>query len=139
MTRKSSKNPAITTTIREAITAFADNALAGADQPPMLAIGPVLWGTERGKDGRHWYFVVCGLGADREIRIDQFKIGQDDHDLAEHCRTALCLELVQRRPIVLNDFDDELALVRWCEAVAPSERTTRLRAAVEGERRETAT
>ena len=97
-------------------------------------------GTQPGKDGRHWYFVCCGRGADGEIRIDRFKVGQDDQALAEQCRTALCLELVQRRPpIVLNDFDDELALVRWCEAIAPSERTTRLRAAVEAERRETAT
>jgi hypothetical protein len=139
MPRKSSKKPTSTTTIHDAIIAFADNALARADQPPMLAIGPVLWGTEPGKDGRHWYFVCCGRGDDGEIRIDQFKIGTDDHVLAEQCRAALCGELIQRRPIVINDFDDELALVRWCEAIAPSERTTRLRAAVEAERRATAT
>ena len=34
------------------------------------------------------------------------------------------------------DFDDELLLARWCEALCPGERSRRIRASIERERAE---
>ena len=118
----------------EAISAFADNVLRGTGNAPQIALGPVVWGIDDGHDTRHWYFVVCSIGAKGELRIDQFKIGPDDNDLAEQSRAALMLELLQHRPIVAHDFHDELELAKWCEALCPGERSRRIREDLERER-----
>lgn len=49
-------------------------------------------------------------------------------------RAALILEFISRRPIVMHDFDDELRFIRYCEAVWPCPKTSRLRAEIERER-----
>lgn len=119
----------------DAIAAFADSMLHGTGKAPNVAIGPVVWGIDDGHDARHWYFIVASIGAKKgELRIDQFKIGPDDRDLAEQARAALSLALLQRRPIVVHDFDDELALAKWCEALCPGKRSRRIREDLERER-----
>ena len=115
---------------------FADHVLRGAGETPMIALGPLVWGIEPGHDTRHWYFVAASIDAKGELRLDQFKIPQDNRQLAEQTRTGLMITILQRQPpCVLSDFDDELALAQWCEALAPSERTRRIRADIEQERR----
>jgi hypothetical protein len=42
--------------------------------------------------------------------------------------------VIRRRPCVITDFDDELEMAKWAEALAPSERTTRIRTNLERER-----
>ena len=46
------------------------------------------------------------------------------------------LELLQHRPIVAHDFDDELELAKWCEALCPGERSRRIREDLERERQQ---
>ena len=114
---------------------FADHVLHDTGRTPMIALGPLVWGIEPGHDTRHWYFVAASINASGEVRLDQFKIPQDNRQLAEQTRTGLMFAILQRQPpCVLSDFDDELALARWCEALAPSERTRRIRADIEQER-----
>jgi hypothetical protein len=120
------------------IAAFADHALHGTGAAPNVALGPIVWGIYPGHDTRHWYFVVCSVDAKGELRIDQFTIAQDDRDLAEQSRAGLMLEMMHRKPIVLVDFDDELPMARWCEALCPGERTSGIRAGIERERAEKA-
>jgi hypothetical protein len=119
-----------------AVQWFADHVMEGVGETPTLALGPLVWNIEPGHDTRQWYFVAASLDAEGEIRLDQFRIGMDDPALAEKCRAILMLELIQRRPpCVLSDFDDELAMARWCEALCPCERTRRIRENCEQERR----
>ena len=104
--------------------------------PTSLSV-TLVWGIDPGHDRRHWYFVVCSIDAKGELRIDQFKIARDDRDLAKQTRAELMLEMIQRRPpSVIMDFDDELLLARWCEALCPGERSRRIRSAIERERAE---
>jgi hypothetical protein len=111
----------------EAITGFGDYVLRDTGKCPQVALGPIVWGIDPVSDTRHWYFVIGSIDTKGELRIDQFKIAADDRDLAERCRADLWLELIQRRPIVLHDFDDELALAQWSEAICPGERSTSIR------------
>jgi hypothetical protein len=120
-----------------AIRSFADQVLRGAKQPcPNVVIGPVVWGIDPGSDARHWYFVVGSTGADPAVpfRVDQLKIAQDDKAQAEWCRAALMVELIQRKPIVIHEFDDELEMARWSEAMCPCEKTRTILASLERER-----
>ena len=117
-----------------AVAAFADNVLHGTGDAPNVALGPIVWEIEAGHDTRRWYFMVCSIDAKGELRIGRFRIAQDDRGLAERSRAALMMEIIQRRPVVMADFDDELPLARWCEDLCPSERSRSIRLAIERER-----
>ncbi len=41
---------------------------------------------------------------------------------------------MQRRPVVLHTFDDELDMARWCEKMWPGETITGIRKDIERER-----
>ena len=111
------------------VVAFADAVLDDMGAAPNIALGPIVWGIDPGHDTRHWDFVVCCVSANNgELRIVQFKVAQDDLERAERSRDGLMMELIQRRPIVMVDFDDELAMAHWCEALSPSERSRSIRA-----------
>lgn len=119
----------------DAVRWFANHVTQGTGDVPTLILGPIVWTTQPGRDGRDWYFTVASIDTAKEIRIDQFKIGMDDLPLAEKCRALLMLELIQRRPCVIHDCDDELEMAKWCAALCPCERTRSLLANVEAERR----
>jgi hypothetical protein len=53
----------------------------------------------------------------------------------DELRASVMLALVQRRPLVIHDMDDEIAMVRLCEMLWPGKRISKLRAAVEAESR----
>jgi len=44
------------------------------------------------------------------------------------------LALVERRPCVMHDFDDELEMAKWAEAAWPCAKSTRIRKSIEAER-----
>jgi hypothetical protein len=123
-----------TVKLEQAIRQFADYVLQSGGEPPTVAIGPLVWGIEQGHDGRHWYFTVASADAAGQFHVDQFKVASDDQSLAEETRAALMLEFINRRPVVMHDFDDELRMIHFCEALWPCDKTHRLRAAVEQER-----
>ena len=114
---------------------LANHVLRGTGTPPTVMLGPVVWSIAPGSDVKNWYFVACSVGADGQLRIDQFT-AKNDQKLAQEVRAELTVELIHRKPIVLHDFDDELEMARWCEAIAPSERTRSIRAQLERERAE---
>jgi hypothetical protein len=64
------------------------------------------------------------------------QLGSQERDLAERLRASLIVALIQGRPLVIHDTDDELEMARWCEAIWPSEKTRRVRAGIEAERAE---
>jgi len=121
-------------TRQDAAIAIANHVTHDAGKTPMIAIGPLVWGIDPGHDKRHWYFVVASIGAKGNLRLDQIKTPVDNRDLAHEARTDLMAALIRRRPCVITDFDDELEMAKWAEALAPSERTTRIRTNLERER-----
>jgi hypothetical protein len=123
-------------TRQDAANAIAKHVTHGAGKAPMIAIGPLVWGIETGHDTKHWYFVVASISAKGRLRLDQINVPVDNRDFAQEARTDLFAALIGRRPIVIHDFDDELAMAKWAEAIAPSERTRRIRQGLEQERRD---
>jgi hypothetical protein len=79
-------------------------------------------------------FLVATADAEGTFRIDQLKVAQGNRQLAEEVRAALMSEFIQRRPVVLHNFDDELRLARFCETIWLCDKTRRIRAALEQER-----
>ena len=123
----------MTGTMATAVAVFADEALRSMGKCPNVAIGPVVWEIEPGHDSRYWYFVVGSVGAKRKLRITQLKI-EANQDIAEQARASLLACLAQRAPIVVMDFNDELDMARWLEALCPGKRTRTIRVGLERER-----
>ncbi len=121
--------------VTDAVGQFADSLLVGAGDAPTVAIGPLVWNVEQGHDTKHWYFIVGTADASGRFRVDQFRVDFDDQPFAENCQASLIMELVGRRPVVIHSFDDELDLIRFCDAVWPCAKTKRIRASIEQERR----
>jgi hypothetical protein len=122
-------------TVHGLVEKLAAHALDGLDDTNgHVAIGPIVWDPTE-QHGRHWYFVTCTPGIDQPLRIVRFK-GVLDRALIERCRFALCLTFAWRRPpLVIHDFDDELHLARFCAAIFPCEKSHRLLADIEAERK----
>jgi hypothetical protein len=106
---------------------IADHILQGEDRSPHLMIGPLVW-----KDEDCWYFVIGSNDRDG-FRVDKIVVGED-RPFGEQLRSFVYFEFLQRQPIVLHDFDDELEMAKWCEGIWPSEQTRQIRAAMESER-----
>jgi hypothetical protein len=92
-----------------------------------LALGPLVW--LPGADGvsRLRYFIVGSADQCGEFHCDQIIGGEDD-------RLALLAALVAHKPLVIHDFNDELAMARFAEAVWPCVKITRIREQLEKER-----
>jgi hypothetical protein len=125
--------PAQTTrsTLEGQVTRIAAYLRRGHISPHVL-LGPIVW-EPKGDDGKRWYFVVA-TGDDNGAHFDQ--LGSQERELAERLRASLIVALIQERPLVIHDTDDELEMARWCEAIWPSEKTRRVRAGIEAERAE---
>ena len=95
-----------------------------------VVVGPVQWHPHA--EGPRWYFMVATCGPDG-FRCDKLDV-EGDADEADDVRAALFGALIQRRPLVVHDTDDELYMARLCETLWPGERITRLRQGVELER-----
>jgi hypothetical protein len=98
-----------------------------------VVVGPLCWQPSDGSSARHWYFMIITGEPSRGLRIDQVTVE------TETDRQRVIVEFMQRRPLVLHAFDDELDMARWCEAIWPCERITRIRKNIERERRTSAT
>ena len=122
-------------TREQAVRLFVTKVLAGAGKAPQVALGPVVWNIDPGHDTKCWYFLVSSARPKNQLRILQFKVMNDDRTFVEQARTDLMMEFLLRKGgIVIADFDDELELAKWGEAVAPSERTKKIRINLERER-----
>ena len=128
------RRPKANQPLNQAISQFADSVLYGSGDAPTVTIGPLVWGIEPGHDTKHWYFIVGSADAAGNFRSDQLSIPQDDKPLAKEARAALMQAFIERRPVVVHDFDDELEMIRFCEALWACDKTHRLLAAVEQER-----
>jgi hypothetical protein len=117
-----------------AVRKFADTVLKGAGHTPTVAIGPVVWAIEGGHDQKHWYFVLGSADKRGRFRVDQFNVGWNDQDFANDCQAAMIAELIGRPPCVIHTFEDELAMIRFCETVWPCAKTRQIRASIEQER-----
>jgi hypothetical protein len=92
-----------------------------------LAFGPLVWQPSRNGLSKCRYFIVGSADECGEFHCDQIIGGEDD-------RLALLAALVTLRPSVIHDFDDELQMARWCEALWPCAKITRIREQLEQER-----
>jgi hypothetical protein len=120
--------------LEHAIRTFAGEVLHRAGDTPTIAVGPLVWGIDRGHDAKHWYFVVGTVDTSGTFHVDQFKIAHDDKELADECRAGLMLEFINRGPVVMQEFNDELRMACFCEAICPCEKTRRIRSSLERER-----
>lgn len=113
-----------------AVELFVTHLLDGAIGLHVV-VGPLLWRpSPAGTGGKRWYFIVavCGLEG---FRSDM--LSADDEDLALQARALTMMALIERRPRVVHDTDDELEMAKLCEVLWPGERISALRAAVERE------
>jgi hypothetical protein len=97
-----------------------------------LLLGPIVWRPSDGTSARQWYFHVAGCDRTGEMRVDQLN-AESEAD-TEALRAGIKMALVERRPCVMIDFDDELAMARWAEALWPCGKATRIREGIEAER-----
>jgi hypothetical protein len=121
MKRKRKPNPNIDLIADECLSDSVDRT---------LVFGPVVSNEQLTKG---WYFTVASAGQEG-FRVDQFIVG-DDRETSIQWRSAIKMGLmINRKPLVVIDTDDELEMARLCEALWPGEKITKLRKAVEAER-----
>lgn len=121
----------MTATMASQVERFIDEVLRGADPVPHMLVGPVVWQLPENSATWQWYLII-GSGGDGEFWV--VRIDCPNKPPAERCRAALYAELMRRRPCVVHDFDDELEMARWVEAIWPSAETTGIRERIEAER-----
>jgi hypothetical protein len=97
-----------------------------------LMFGPVVWQPSDGTSARRWYFHVVGCGRTGEVWNDQLNAETEADTVA--LRNGIKMALIDQRPCVMHDFDDELEMARWAEAAWPCAKITRIRAGIEAER-----
>jgi hypothetical protein len=98
---------------------------------PQIAIGPVVWEAHAG--AKCWYFTVASQDAEG-FAIHRL-VADGSKEAADRDRSALTLALLQHRPAITHDFDDELEMGRWCAVLWPCTETATLLAGIELERR----
>ena len=91
-----------------------------------VLVGPIVRGEP------YFYFVTGCATVGGAFHLAQ--LGAADRGLAEAWRHGLLAELIQHRPIVIHDFDDELEMARWAAVICPGEKTARILAALRRER-----
>jgi hypothetical protein len=98
-----------------------------------LLFGPVVSRPSDGTSARQWCFIVVGCDrASGEMRHDQ--LGAETEAEAAALRASVMAALVALRPCVMHDFDDELEMAKWAEAIWPCATITRIREGIETER-----
>ena len=115
-----------------AAISLAEHLLRDAPTTPFVFLGPVVWDIPPGSDTRRWYFIAGCVIADRP-RYDMVTT-KGPRKAAERTRADLMLELINRPPAVIHDFDDELGMARFFDAICPSEKTRSVREAIERDR-----
>jgi hypothetical protein len=110
---------------------IVEHLLDGHEAVPQILLGPVVWEIKQGSDLRQWYFMIAS-GGPEGCRVDQ--IVADDEAETECLRNALHFRLLQHRPIVIHDFDDELEMAKWAETIWPSPETRQIRSGIQAER-----
>lgn len=113
---------------------YADIAayLLEASADRTLLFGPVAWRPSDGTSAKQWYFVVVGCNRTGGLRVDQLNVEDEAETVA--LRAGVMAALIEHRPCVMHDFDDELAMARMAEAAWPGAKITRLREQIEAER-----
>lgn len=96
-----------------------------------LLFGPVVWLPSDGTSARQWRFIVVGCDRTGETRHDQLNAETEADTMA--FRAGVMAALIEHRPCVMYDFDDD-ALARMAEAAWPGAKITRLRQQIEAER-----
>ena len=71
--------------------------------------------------------IAIGAAGDPHVFGESFLY---DRDLAETVRHDLALALIGQR-LVIHDFNDELTMARFCEQIAPCDKTRRIREGME--------
>lgn len=109
---------------------IVNHTLEGANDINVV-VGPLCWQPSDGSNARHWYFMIATSETRRGFCVDQVTV---DAETRETDRQRIIVEFMQRRPLFLHTFEDELDMARWCEAMWPGERITRIRKDIERER-----
>lgn len=92
-----------------------------------IFVGPLVWQPSDGTAARVWYFIVAYGNARGECECCRVDVN-DEGD-----RWALKAALLRPRR-VLHDFDDELLMARYAEALWPSDKMRGIRKHIEAER-----
>lgn len=123
--------------VMDATKKFVAVLLKDAGSAPTVAVGPIVWRIDPGHDTRTWYFAAASATGNGRFHVDSIDLPGSERSQAEQVRNALLMSLIQRRPpLIIHDFDSELALAKFCEEMWPCERTTRIRQAVEQEEKQ---
>jgi hypothetical protein len=117
----------------------------------VIVVGPMRW-QPRDDGGKRWYFVTSykrrGKFYSMVTDTPDYEPPVTLDDVPEMVRRAadgsflinpvsarekFRTQLTTLRSFIVHDMDDEVAMARLCESLWPTERTKRLRAAVEAE------
>lgn len=93
-----------------------------------VLLGPVVWDPDR----PGWSYFTIGIPERDRWRFERID-GEDQTEL-EAFRAALVRALIEHRPIVIHDLDDELRMARLCDAILPTEHTAALCREIAAER-----
>jgi hypothetical protein len=116
----------ITTHHHNSLDEMVDAVRQTVTEDLQVVVGPALWQPSDGKRAKTWYFIIA-TGGD----------GFCCHRVAitgDNFRQRFLFALIQRKPLVIHDVDDELHMARLCAMLWPSPRTRELRKAVEAEK-----
>jgi hypothetical protein len=108
--------------------------LIGNSADRTLLFGPVAWLPSDGTSARRWYLIVIGCDQAGETWLND--LGAETKGDTEALRASVMAALIEHRPCVMHDFDDELEMVKWAEAVWPSTKIMQVREGVEAERKQ---
>lgn len=89
-----------------------------------VLVGPTVWELTPGDHQGRFYFLL-GSGGPGGLRVNVV-VGHS-WSMCERLRAAIVDRLLHTPSASVYDFDDELAMARYAEAIWPDEATTRLR------------
>ena len=93
-----------------------------------VVVGPLCTNPPPSWVDKRSYFNIATGGAQQEFRCDLVYANAAS-------RRGIITTLARRKPLVVTVVEDELEMAKVCEALWPGEVVTRLREAVEAERR----
>ena len=122
-------------TMEQCLRAFAKELLRQKTTDCVIAVGPICWNIDKGSDQRFFYFLAA-VGKLGTPAFDLNMFRTSSHEMTEKARANLLLELIRNhRPLVINDFDDEIPFAQFLAATFPGERSKKLRDDIEAELR----
>jgi hypothetical protein len=115
----------------EVLLARLANYVLDKSDDSHVIVGPLVWYHDGDRLDR-LYFVVETSEERRGWRADTIEVPKDE---ADEWRALFMAQLIEHRPLVVHDMDDELAAAKLAASLWPGPRIERIVREIEAERR----